>query len=368
MIPFLDLHSINHRFEEEFQKRFKQFLDSGYYILGNSVSKFESEFAAYCGVSHCVGVANGLDALRLILEAYKIMGKLKDGDEVLVASNTYIATIIAIKQAGLKPLLVESDTSNYNFNLKALQAAVGPKTKVIMPVHLYGELSPMNAINDLAKKRKLLVIEDAAQAHGAEDASGKRAGNLGDAAGFSFYPTKNLGALGDGGAVTTNDVELATIIRKLRNYGASRKYVSEYVGVNSRLDEIQASFLSCKLPFLDADNNYRRTIAKRYLSEIKNKKITLPKYNGGKDHVFHLFVVLVKKRDHFISYLKQNEIGTLIHYPVVPHRQEALSEYKNLSFPITETIYEQIVSIPLNTVMTAEDISKVIDAMNGYSE
>lgn len=368
MIPFLDLHSINHRFEAEFQKRFKQFLDSGYYILGNSVSKFEDEFAAYCAVSHCIGVANGLDALRLILEAYKIMGKLKDGDEVLVASNTYIATIIAIKQAGLKAILVEADTSNYNFDLKALHAAVRPETKAIMPVHLYGELSPMAAINVLAKEHKLLVLEDAAQAHGAEDASGKRAGNLGDAAGFSFYPTKNLGALGDGGAVTTNDSELAKIIRKLRNYGASRKYVSEYVGVNSRLDEIQAAFLSCKLPSLEADNNYRRTIAKRYLSEIKNNKILLPRYDGGKSHVFHLFVVLVEKRDHFINYLKQNGIGTLIHYPVAPHHQQALSEYKNLSFPITEKIHEQIVSIPLNPVMTAEDVSKVIEVMNGYSE
>jgi dTDP-4-amino-4,6-dideoxygalactose transaminase len=368
MIPFLDLHRINQRFEAEFQKKFTEFLDSGYYILGNRVTQFEDEFARYCGVSHCVGVANGLDALRLIMEAYKILGKLKAGDEVLVASNTYIATIIAIKQAGLKPVLVEGEAHTFNFDLKALEAAIGPETKAIMPVHLYGMLSPMDAINTLAIKHGLLVIEDAAQGHGAQQADGKRAGNLGDAAGFSFYPTKNLGALGDGGAVTTNDSEVADIIKKLRNYGAARKYVSEYVGVNSRLDEIQAAFLSCKLPSLDRDNEERRSIAKRYLSEIKNDRIQLPHYDGSNNHVFHLFVVLVKNRDHFISYLKQNEIGTLVHYPVAPHRQQALVEYKDLSFPVTERIHDEIVSIPLSPVMTQEAATRVIKVINDYRE
>ena len=334
MIPFLDLHAINARFERQFQDGFKQFLDSGYYILGNQVKLFEANFARYCGTKHCIGVGNGLDALRLILEAYKILGKLKESDEVLVASNTYIATILAIKQAGLKPVLVEADFDTYNFNIQALKNAISPKTKAIMPVHLYGQLAPMDAILKISNENNLLVIEDAAQAHGAKNNDGKLAGNIGDAAGFSFYPTKNLGALGDGGAVTTNDDELAAVITKLRNYGASTKYVNEIVGLNSRLDEIQAAFLNIKLPTLDSDNEIRRKIAKKYISEIKNDKIILPHYDGSENHIFHLFVVRVENRNEFIDYLDRNGIGHLIHYPIPPHRQEALSEFKNLSFPV----------------------------------
>ena len=366
MIPFLDLHKINARFDADFKNRFEAFLDSGYYILGTQVSAFEKDYAAYCGTDYCIGVANGLDALRLILEGYKILGKLKNGDEVLVASNTYIATILAIKQAGLSPVLVEGDEECYNFNLIALEEACTSKTKAIMPVHLYGQLSPMDEINTVAKKNGLIVIEDAAQAHGAMNSKGERAGNLGDAAGFSFYPTKNLGALGDGGAVTTNDSEFASIIRKLRNYGASSKYVNEYVGINSRLDEVQAAFLNCKLPSLDADNEKRRVIAKRYLSEINNEKVKLPTYQGGNNHVFHLFVVQVKDRDGFINFLKENEIGTLIHYPIAPHRQEAFKEYKNLSFPVTEKIHNEIVSIPISPMLTNDQVDRVILVLNSY--
>jgi len=366
MIPFLDLHSINHRFEAKFQEVFKQFLDSGYYVLGTNVTAFEKEFADYCGTKDCVGVANGLDALRLIIEAYKIMGKLKDGDEVLVASNTYIATIIGIKQAGMVPVLVEAEAETFNFDVEALKQAITAKTKVIMPVHLYGQLSPMEAIHDLAKAHDLFVIEDAAQGHGARNKEGIRAGNLGDAAGFSFYPTKNLGALGDGGAVTTNNEELASVIRVLRNYGQSKKYVCDYVGVNSRLDEIQAAFLRCKLPSLDGDNKYRSEIARRYLSEIKNSKIVLPTWNGAKDHVFHLFVVLVQDRDGFIDYLKNNEIGTLVHYPVAPHKQKALSEYQHLKFPVTERIHKEIVSIPISPVLKETHVNRIISVLNKY--
>ncbi|QQX75526.1 MULTISPECIES: DegT/DnrJ/EryC1/StrS family aminotransferase [Aequorivita] len=366
MIPFLDLHAINKRFEKQFQDGFKQFLDSGYYVLGSQVKLFEANFARYCGTSHCIGVGNGLDALRLILEGYKILGKLKDNDEVLVASNTYIATILAIKQAGLKPVLVEADFNAYNFDINSLKSAISEKTKAIMPVHLYGQLSPMEEILKISKENNLLVIEDAAQAHGAKNSDGKLAGNIGDAAGFSFYPTKNLGALGDGGAVTTNDDELASVIAKLRNYGASTKYVNEFVGLNSRLDEIQASFLNIKLPTLDSDNESRRTIAKKYISEIKNDKIILPHYDGSENHIFHLFVVRVENRNEFIDYLDRNGIGHLIHYPIPPHRQEALSEFKNLNFPVTVKIHEQVVSIPISPILSNAEVETIISVLNKY--
>lgn len=368
MIPFLDLHKINARFETEFKEQFQEFLRSGYYILGNQVTTFENTFAAYCGVKHCVGVANGLDALRLILEGYKVLGKLKEGDEVLVASNTYIATILGIKQAGMVPVLVEARTKDYNFDLEALKNAISDKTKAIMPVHLYGQLASMSEFNELAQQHQLLVIEDAAQSHGAKNKAGNMAGNLGDAAGFSFYPTKNLGALGDGGAVTTNDDALATAIRKLRNYGASSKYVNELVGFNSRLDEIQAAFLNVKLPYLDADNQRRREIASRYLSEIKNDAIQLPQWSGDNAHVFHLFVLRVKDRNHCIDYLKEEGIGTLIHYPIPPHQQEALREYKELSFPNTEKIHKEIVSIPMSPVLEDDEVARVIEVLNNYRE
>ncbi len=260
MISFLDLHKINLRFENEFKSKFTDFLDSGYYILGSNVDLFEKEYASYCGTKYCIGVGNGLDALRLIIEGYKALGKLKENDEVLVASNTYIATILAIKQAGLNPVLIESEEDTFNFDLSDLSKSITSKTKAIMPVHLYGQLSPMNEINAIAKKNNLLVIEDAAQSHGAFSEDGEIAGNLGDAAGFSFYPTKNLGALGDAGAITTNNEELATIIKKLRNYGSSSKYVNQYVGFNSRLDDIQAAFLRVKLPYLNSDNKRRRAV------------------------------------------------------------------------------------------------------------
>ncbi len=366
MIPFLDLKAINQRFEKDFQDSFHQFLESGYYILGNQVKLFEANFARYCGTKHCIGVGNGLDALRLILEGYKILGKLEENDEVLVTSNTYIATILAIKQAGLKAVLVEADLKNYNFDLEALKNSISPKTKAIMPVHLYGQLSPMEEILKLSKAYNLLVIEDAAQAHGANAANGIRAGNLGDAAGFSFYPTKNLGALGDGGAVTTNDDALASTVSKLRNYGTSTKYVNELVGFNSRLDELQAAFLNVKLPTLDADNERRRAMAKLYLSQIKNDKITLPNFDGSQNHVFHLFVVRVENRNAFIDYLDRNNVGHLIHYPIPPHRQKALSEFANLRFPNTEKIHNEIISLPMSPVMTEDEVKTVISVLNKY--
>ncbi|GAB5401389.1 MAG: DegT/DnrJ/EryC1/StrS family aminotransferase [Aureisphaera sp.] len=366
-VPFLDLHKINARYDREFKEVFASFLDSGYYILGNQVRQFETDFAAYCGTNHCVGVANGLDGLRLILEGYKELGRIQHGDEVLVASNTYIATILGIKQAGLTPVLVESEVSRYNLDMDKLVPHVGPKTKAIMPVHLYGQLAPMDDINAFAKAHDLLVIEDAAQAHGVIADDGRKAGNLSDAAAFSFYPTKNLGALGDGGVVTTNDKGLAELISKLRNYGFSQRYVSDWVGVNSRLDEVQAALLNIKLKDLDDDNEKRRTIARRYLSEITNHRLEMPQYNDGKDHIFHLFVVRVENRDHFRAYLDGKGIGHLVHYPIPPHKQKALSELSSLSFPVTENIHNTIVSIPISPVMTNEQVSEVITVLNHYS-
>ena len=365
MIPFLDLYKVNQRFEPEFEEGYKKFLHSGYYILGDEVKSFETAFARYCGVEHCIGVGNGLDALRLILEGYKILNRLKPGDEVLVASNTYIATIIAIKQAGLIPKLIESNLTTYNFNLKALKESLTSNVKAMMPVHLYGQLTPMEIIQ-WAKENEFIIIEDAAQAHGALDSHGSRAGNIGDASGFSFYPSKNLGALGDGGAITTNDSELASVVRKLRNYGTSSKYMNQYLGVNSRLDEIQALFLSVKLPSLDVDNDRRRVIATRYLSEVNNKKIHLPSYDGSKNHVFHLFVIRVDDRSHFLDYLSENGIGSLIHYPVPPHQQNALREFADLRFPITEKIHKEVISLPMSPVMSYVEVEKVIKVLNGY--
>ena len=366
MIPFLDLKKINQAFESEFQKSFQAFMDSGHYILGNQVKVFEANFARFCGTQYCIGVGNGLDALRLILEGYKILGKLKDGDEVLVASNTYIATILAIKQASLKAVLVEADVRNYNFDMTSLKSMITEKTKAIMPVHLYGEIAPMEEIMKISHSHNLLTIEDAAQAHGAKSKDGRRAGNLGNAAGFSFYPSKNLGALGDGGAITTNDEALAKVVEKLRNYGTSTKYVNEFIGFNSRLDELQAAFLNVKLPSLDSDNDKRRAIAKRYISEIKNKRIHLPNYAGAEDHVFHLFVVSVENRFDFIDFLNRNGVGSLVHYPIPPHKQKALLEFSSLDFPVTEKIHDEVISLPMSPVLKDEEVDRVISVLNTY--
>jgi dTDP-4-amino-4,6-dideoxygalactose transaminase len=366
MIPFLDLHKMNHRFEKEFKNKFTDFLDAGYYILGSNVKSFEKEFATFCGTKHCIGVGNGLDALRLILEGYKTLGKLKNKDEVLVASNTYIATILAIKQAGLKPILVESEATTFNFNLEAISRSISNKTKAILPVHLYGQLAPMDAINKIATDHNLLVIEDAAQAHGAISNTGLLAGNLGDAAGFSFYPTKNLGALGDAGAITTNDPELAEVIRKLRNYGSSSKYVNDYIGFNSRLDDVQAAFLRVKLPFLKQDNILRQEIAHRYIAEICNPKIKLPTIVNKKGHVFHLFVIQISNREAMIAHLTKHEVGYLIHYPIPPHQQEGLVEFSNLTFPITEKIHQEVLSIPISPVLNNNEVQKIIEVLNSF--
>lgn len=373
MIPFLDLRAINAPYDAEFQEKFKVFLEKGWYILGDEVRLFEEEFAAYCGTQFCIGTANGLDALRIILEGYKILGKLSVGDEVLVASNTYIATILGIQQAGLIPVLVEADLNTYNFDFTDLQQKLTAKTKVIMPTHLYGQLADMEQVSAFANlpdrqagAKALLVVTDSAQSHGAMTSHGKRSGSLGDASGFSFYPTKNLGALGDGGAITTNDKALAEVMRSYRNYGFKERYVSAYTGINSRLDEVQALFLRIKLRDLDTANQRRRAIAKRYLQEIQNPKLILPKWEGDDGHVFHLFVIRCATRDHLRAYLTEQGLGTIIHYPIPPHQQEALKEYAQLSFPITEQIHEEVISIPLSPVMDDVTVAKVISILNSY--
>ncbi len=367
MIKFLDLHTLNARFEAEFQEEFKKFLDSGYYVLGNNVKAFEKEYAAYCGTKHCIGVSNGLDALTLILEAYKILGKLEEGDEVIVPANTYIASILGITKAGLKPVLVEPNIETFNIDASEIEAAITWKTRAILVVHLYGQLIDMSDVQRIAKKLNLLVMEDAAQAHGAKNMEGKSAGNLSDAAGFSFYPTKNLGALGEAGAVTTNDGELAEIVTKLRNYGSSSKYVNQYKGVNNRLDEIQAAFLNVKLPHLDADNEIRRQIAKRYLNEINNPLFILPSYKNDESHVFHQFVIRTESRAKLQAYLTENKVGTLIHYETPPHKQEAYKEWNQRSFPITEKIHAECLSLPINPVLKTVEVDKIIAVLNQFS-
>ena len=366
MIHFLNLRKLNQPFEVAFQKKMKQFLDGGWYILGNEVKQFETDFASYCGTKHCIGVGNGLDALVLIFKAYIHLGKLEKGDEVIVPANTYIASILAVLQADLVPVLVEPRLETYNINPEEIEAKITSKTKAILPVHLYGQLCEMKAINEIAQKHNLLVIEDAAQAHGSQFSENEKAGNLSHASAFSFYPGKNLGALGDGGAITTNDDGLAEVLFSMRNYGSKVKYENEIIGVNSRLDELQAAFLNIKLKQLDSENEFRRSMAKRYLSEIKNEKIIMPSWDLSQKHVFHLFVIRTSNRLELQNFLKENGIETMIHYPIPPHKQKALSNWNNLSFPITEKIHDEVLSIPLNSGLKASEIQHIITILNQY--
>jgi dTDP-4-amino-4,6-dideoxygalactose transaminase len=359
MIKFLDLQKINEPYHEALHHKMQSVLDKGWFILGNEVKEFETSFAKYCDMKHCIGVGNGLDALVLILKGNIELGILHKGDEVLVPANTYIASILAILQADLIPVLVEPDAATYNINPDEIAKSITPKTKAILVVHLYGQLAAMDSINNLAKQYKLLVIEDAAQAQGLEF----RGDN---ARAFSFYPGKNLGSLGDAGAVLTNDDELAEIIFSLRNYGSQVKYQNDYIGINSRLDELQAAFLNVKLPNLSIENNHRKAIAKRYLAEIKNNKICLPTGIDFNNHVFHLFVIQTDNRNQLQDYLKQNNIETLIHYPIPPHKQKALPTYNKRSFPITENIHNRVLSLPISPVLTVDEVDTIIKVINLY--
>ena len=369
MIPFLDLKNVNQQYREELITACTRVIDSGWYIGGNELEQFEQNFANYCGVKFAIGVANGLDALILTLRAWKELGKLKDGEEVIVPSNTYIASILAITANNLTPVLVEPDLATYNIDPLKIEEAITAKTKVILPVHLYGQLADMPTIMQIANKYKLLVLEDSAQSHGAE-INGTKAGNWGDASGFSFYPGKNLGALGDAGAITTNDAELAQTLKALRNYGSHEKYKNLFVGVNSRLDEIQAAMLDVKLKHLDAEVNHRRTIAKMYLEGIKNPELSLPlsevDASQYDQHVWHLFVIRSKKREALQQYLAENGVQTLIHYPIPPHKQQAYKEWNDLSYPISEKIHDEVMSLPIGPTLSLESAQQIIDLCNEF--
>jgi dTDP-4-amino-4,6-dideoxygalactose transaminase len=363
MIPFLDLKSVNAALRAELLEACARVIDSGWYIAGNELAAFEQEFAAYCATTHCIGVANGLDALTLTLRAWQEIGRLKDGDEVIVPANTYIATLLAITENHLTPVLVEPDASSFNLCPAAVAAAITSRTKAIIPVHLYGRLADMPALLELADEHRLLILEDAAQGHGAS-LHGRKAGNWGDAAGFSFYPGKNLGALGDAGAITTSNDELAETLRALRNYGSHEKYRNLYQGVNSRLDEIQAAMLRVKLKHLDQQTAQRRKIAHCYLDNIKHTAISLPTWGHEEQHVWHLFVVLSKHRDRLQHQLTQAGIQTLIHYPIAPHQQSAYPEFNHLQLPITERLHAEVLSLPMGPSMTLEHAHIVAEAIN----
>jgi len=365
MIKFLNPKDINAQYRQELIDAIKGVIDSGQYILGPKVSEFEKKFAKYCGAKEAIGTGNGLDALVLIIRAYKELGLFHEGDEILVPANTYIASILAISENHLKPVLIEPDINAYNIDVNLLEKNINKKTKAILTVHLYGQASYSEKMRKIARRHGLKIIEDGAQAHGAKYGV-KRVGNLGDAAGFSLYPSKPLGALGDAGVVTTNDRKLAEMIRALRNYGSHKKYYNKYKGINSRLDELQAAVLLVKLKYLDKDNNSRRKIANLYLNSIKNSKLILPIARANESHVWHLFVVRVKNRDNFTKYMLKNGIETLIHYPVPPHKQGAYHKLKDQKYPITEEIHNTVISLPLYQTMREKEILRVIKACNEY--
>jgi dTDP-4-amino-4,6-dideoxygalactose transaminase len=366
MIEFLDLKKINAKYSDELRSSISRVIDSGWYILGKEGEEFENNFKQYCGTNYCIGVANGLDALILIFRAYKEMGLMKDGDEVIVPANTYIASILAITENRLRPILVEPDILTYNINTDLIEEKITKKTRAIMAVHLYGRCSEMSKINKIAKKYNLKVIEDSAQSHGAIF-DGKKVGNLSDAAGFSFYPGKNLGALGDAGCITTNDEKLFEVIKALRNYGSQKKYHNIYKGVNSRLDEIQAAILKIKLKFLNEENDERRSIAKRYCLEIKNKGIILPLWNDNdKSNVWHLFVIRSDNRELLQKYLLENGVQTVIHYPIPPHKQEAYQEISGLDLPISQLIHKEALSLPIYPGLESNDLSRIIKLINDF--
>lgn len=365
MIKFLDLQKINAQYEQELKLAANKVIDSGWYLIGKELETFENDYANFCNVKHCLGVANGLDALKLIFKAYIEMGLMRQGDEVIVPANTYIASILAITDNGLVPVLVEPNHKTYNLDSNLIEEVITQKTKAILTVHLYGQISIDAEMIAICKKHHLKLIEDGAQSHGATW-NGKFSGGIGDAAGHSFYPGKNLGALGDAGAVTTNDEGLFKVIKALSNYGSVKKYENLYQGLNSRLDEIQAAFLNVKLKYIQKDIEARREVANYYLENIKNPEILLPTMLSKEGHVWHLFVIKTRKRVELQKHLSDNEIQTLIHYPIPPHKQEAYEAYNNLSFPITEQIHEEVLSLPLSAIITKEDMNKIVKVLNDY--
>lgn len=365
MIKFLDLEKVTASHGEEINEAVTRVVNSGWYLQGKENEKFEKDFADYIGTDYCVGCANGLDALIWIFRAYVEMGVMKPGDEVIVPANTYIASILAISENGLVPVLVEPDINTYQIDPEKIEATITPRTKAILIVHLYGQCAYTEKIGELCKKYNLKLIEDNAQAHGCRF-NGRRTGSLGDAAGHSFYPGKNLGALGDAGAVTTNDEELAKVIRAVANYGSAKKYVFKYTGRNSRLDEIQAAVLDVKLRHLDDDNERRKQIAEKYINGITNPAVITPEVADRDAHVFHIFPIRTEKRDELQKYLTEHGVQTNIHYPIAPHKQECYRDWNSWSFPITEKIHAEELSLPISPVLTDEEVNEVIRLINEW--
>ena len=370
MIKFLDIQKINAQYKQELKEASNRVIDSGWYLMGTELDKFEENYANFCGTKYALGVANGLDALRLIFKAYIELGIMQKGDEVIVPANTYIASVLAISDNDLKPIFVEPNIDSYNIDASKIEEAITKKTKAILTVHLYGQNSINKKMLDVCKRHNLKLVEDSAQSHGAKF-EGKITGAIGDAAGHSFYPGKNLGALADAGAVTTSDEELMKTISALRNYGSHKKYENLFQGLNSRMSEIQAAFLNVKLKYVENEIQLRRTIAQYYHDNIKNEKLTLPLNNNemimkNDSHVWHLFVIRVDNREEFQKFLLDNDIQTLIHYPIPPHKQKAYTEFNELSFPITEKIHEEIVSIPISPVQFLEDTKQIVKIINEF--
>lgn len=367
MIKFLDLKKINLRDKEKIESKLLEVYNSGWYIHGKECKQFERNLSKYLNSPHVIGVGNGLDALRIILRAYIELGDIDEGDEILVPANTYIASILAITDNKLKPIFIEPSLENFNLDVDKIESKITSMTKAIMIVHLYGQVIFNDKLKLIAKKHNLKIIEDNAQAIGAEKC-GVKSGNLGDAAGFSFYPGKNLGGMGDGGAVACKDEKFAKIVRTIANYGSEEKYINSYRGVNSRLDEVQAAILNVKLKHIDIDNNIRRKIAKRYCKEIINQNITLPLYPENElEHVWHLFVIRSSNRKKLQDYLSDHSIQTLIHYPIPPHKQLAYKEFNSIQLPITETIHNEVLSLPISPVMNDLEVETVIKVLNNFN-
>jgi len=366
MIKFLDLQKINAHYENELKEAAYRVIDSGWYLMGKELEAFEQNYSSFCGSKYALGVANGLDALRLIFKAFIELGRMQKGDEVILPANTYIASVLAISDNGLVPVFVEPNQSTFNLDCSLIEKAITLKTKAILTVHLYGQNSIDEQMLEICKKHDLKLVEDSAQSHGAIW-KGKTMGNIGDAAGHSFYPGKNLGALGDAGAVTTNDESLANTIMALRNYGSHKKYENIYQGLNSRLDEIQAAFLNVKLKYIKKDIELRRDIANYYLEHIKNPLVILPEVLNEEGHVWHLFVIRTRRRDQLQQYMNDNGVETLIHYPIPPHKQNAFKEFNKLVFPITEKIHDEVLSLPISPVMSAKEKTEVVRILNDFN-
>jgi dTDP-4-amino-4,6-dideoxygalactose transaminase len=364
-VPFLSLKEVNAGYADELKAAAARVIDSGWYVLGGELAAFEQEFAAWCGVDHALGVGNGLDALSLILRAYKQLGRLREGDEVIVPANTFIASFLAISENRLVPVPVEPDAASFNLDPASVERAIGPRTRAIMAVHLYGQLADITALPALARRQGLLLIEDAAQAHGAS-AQGRRAGTFGDAAAFSFFPTKNLGALGDGGAVVTGDARLAACVMALRNYGSEGKYQHVYQGLNSRLDEMQAAMLRVKLQYVDEDTDRRRHVARRYRDGIRHPGITLPAAPFEERHAWHLFVVRCAERDALQRHLQDHGVHSHVHYPVPPHLQPAYAGLTDTALPVTERLQREVLSLPMGPALSEADVDRVIAACQSF--